>query len=151
MTGHRPCASLRYLLQRGLLTSHLHPPPPLPALCGQHAVGAGPFGVFEPSHSCAELLDAAPFCRHVKFLRLVLGKAAVPEPEIDIGPAFAAAADAALGTTLKPSFSPYAANGNDLLFLLGELLRRLSLCGKQCHCFCADARASPGLWMMRNL
>lgn len=39
-------------------------------------------------------------------------------PEIDIGPAFAAAADAALNTTLKPSFSPYASN---LLFLHGMI------------------------------
>ena len=78
----------------------------------------------EPSHDCSEILDAASFCRHVKFLRLALGKAAVPEPEIDIGPAFNAAAEAALGSIEGPSFSPYAANSDDLLFLLGALLRR---------------------------
>lgn len=45
---------------------------------------------------------------HVKFLRTVLGKDAVKCPQVDIGPAFAVAADAAANTTLKPPFSPYA-------------------------------------------
>ena len=38
---------------------------------------------------------------------------------IDIGPAFSAAANAALNTTLKPAFSPYA---DYLKFLHGALL-----------------------------
>ncbi len=58
-------------------------------------------------------------CRHVKFIRLVLGDAAAPMPAINVGSAFADAADAALKTTLKPSFSPYTFNGNDIFFLLG--------------------------------
>ena len=57
---------------------------------------------------------------HVKLLKAVLGADAVPMPLIDIGPAFTAAADAAvklaLGsncTTLTPAFDPY---GSDLFF-----------------------------------
>ena len=41
------------------------------------------------------------------FLRTALGKDAVPQPEINVGSAFKVAANAALGTTLKPSFMPY--------------------------------------------
>ena len=57
---------------------------------------------------------------HVKLLQAVLGADAVPQPLIDIGPAFRAAADAAaklaLGdafTTFEPPFNPYA---SDLFF-----------------------------------
>lgn len=57
--------------------------------------------------------------KHVKFLRTALGKAAVPIPVIDIGPAFAAAGNAALNTTLNPPFNPYA---NNLFFLLGAFI-----------------------------
>lgn len=60
--------------------------------------------------------------KHVKFLRLALGAAAVPQPKLNIGSAFGAAADAALKTTLKPSFSPYRKSGNDLLFLHGAFI-----------------------------
>jgi hypothetical protein len=56
---------------------------------------------------------------HVKFLRSRLGTAAVARPQLDIGPAFAAAADAAFDTTLKPAFDPYA---NDLFFLHGAFI-----------------------------
>ena len=48
-----------------------------------------------------------------------MGSAAVKCPEIDIGPAFSAAANAALGTTLEPAFSPYA---DYIKFLHGALL-----------------------------
>lgn len=54
---------------------------------------------------------------HVKFLRAALGSAAVKRPLIDIGPAFATAANAALNMTLNPPFSPY---GNDILFYHGK-------------------------------
>lgn len=57
--------------------------------------------------------------KHVKFLRLALGKSAAKIPSINIGTAFAGAADAALGTTLKPAFSPYK---NNLLFLHGAFI-----------------------------
>jgi Ferritin-like domain len=56
---------------------------------------------------------------HVKLLKAVLGTAAVPMPLIDIGPAFTAAAAAAVGAlganapALVPSFTPYT---NDLYF-----------------------------------
>ena len=45
--------------------------------------------------------------RSVIFLRTALGAAAVPQPAINVGSAFEVAADAALGTTLSPGFSPY--------------------------------------------
>lgn len=50
---------------------------------------------------------------HVRFLRKALGDNAVDQPQINIGAAFEAAANAALDTTLNPSFSAY---GNDILF-----------------------------------
>ncbi|KAI3430289.1 hypothetical protein D9Q98_004885 [Chlorella vulgaris] len=50
---------------------------------------------------------AADEIAHVRFLRKALGDAAVPQPLIDIGPAFVAAANAAAGTTLDKKFSPY--------------------------------------------
>lgn len=56
---------------------------------------------------------------HVDLLRAALGDAAVPCPLVDIGSAFAAAADAAFGTTLSPPFSPYS---NDVTFLLGAFI-----------------------------
>jgi Ferritin-like domain len=56
---------------------------------------------------------------HVAFLRKALGDAAVACPQVDIGPAFAAAADAALNTTLPLPFSPYY---NDQMFLLGAFI-----------------------------
>ena len=43
----------------------------------------------------------------VIFLRTALGSAAVAQPAINIGSAFEMAANAALGTTLKPGFMPY--------------------------------------------
>ena len=54
--------------------------------------------------------------QRITYLRAVLGSAAVTRPQINIGSAFTAAADMALGTTLSPAFSPYA---NDLSFLEG--------------------------------
>lgn len=56
---------------------------------------------------------------HVDFFRAALGDAAVPCPKIDIGPAFAAAANAAAGMELHPTFDPYA---NDVFFLHGSFV-----------------------------
>lgn len=56
---------------------------------------------------------------HVELLRAALGGAAVPCPLIDIGPAFAAAANAATGAMLDPAFDPYA---NDVFFLHGAFI-----------------------------
>lgn len=56
---------------------------------------------------------------HVKFLRAALGSKAVARPQLDIGPAFAAAANAAFATTLTPAFDPYA---NELFFLHGAFI-----------------------------
>jgi hypothetical protein len=54
----------------------------------------------------------------VAFLRSALGAAAIPCPQIDIGAAFSAVINAALGTKATSyKFSPY---DNDLDFLLGE-------------------------------
>lgn len=53
---------------------------------------------------------------HVRLIRSALGAAAVKRPLIDIGKAFATAADAALNMTLKPAFSPYT---NDIFFYHG--------------------------------
>ena len=56
--------------------------------------------------------------RHVELIRGALGKLAVQCPKMDIGPAFAAAANLAFGTTTDPAFSPY----RDVLnFLHGAL------------------------------
>jgi hypothetical protein len=60
--------------------------------------------------------------KHVKLLRLALGRSAVPIPKLNIGSAFADAADAALGQKLSPRFSPYATNKLDLLFLHGAFI-----------------------------
>ena len=55
----------------------------------------------------------------VAFLRTALGAAAVPCPQIDVGPGFAAIVKAALGSAnMDMMFSPY---DNDLDFLLGEM------------------------------
>lgn len=57
-------------------------------------------------------------CAQVAFLRSALGAAAVPCPKLDIGAAFTAIINAALGTKATSyKFSPY---NNDLDFLLGE-------------------------------
>ena len=56
---------------------------------------------------------------HVNFLRTALGSSSVWCPLVDIGPAFAASANAGTNTTLNPPFSPYA---NDLSFLHGAFL-----------------------------
>ena len=56
---------------------------------------------------------------HVQFLRTALGNYSVQCPQVDIGPAFAAAANAALGMNLMPPFSPYT---NDLFFLHGAFI-----------------------------
>ena len=62
---------------------------------------------------------AADELAHVIFLRTALGDAAVPMPEFDLGSAFAAAANAALGMELSPAFSPYS---SDLAFLFGAFV-----------------------------
>ena len=56
---------------------------------------------------------------HVNYLRTALGNSSVQCPLVNIGDAFSAAADAALGTTLSPAFSPYV---NDLYFLTGAFI-----------------------------
>lgn len=56
---------------------------------------------------------------HVDFLRSVLGNASAPQPEINIGSAFSAAANAAFGMTLPVNFSAY---GSDALFLLSAFI-----------------------------
>ncbi|MEW5318222.1 MAG: hypothetical protein WDW38_009461 [Sanguina aurantia] len=59
---------------------------------------------------------------HVAFLRTALmsfNVTPVAQPQIDIGVAFANAANAAFNTTLSPSFSPY---GSDVLFFLGSYI-----------------------------
>ncbi|KAG5191729.1 ferritin-like domain-containing protein [Tribonema minus] len=56
---------------------------------------------------------------HVELLRGVLGDAAVPCPLMDIGPAFAAAANAAVGMKLAPAYTPYF---NDPWFALGAFI-----------------------------
>ncbi len=56
---------------------------------------------------------------HVNFLRSALGNYSVQCPLVNIGDAFSAAADAALGTTLSPPFVPYT---NDLYFLTGAFI-----------------------------
>lgn len=62
---------------------------------------------------------AADELNHVIFLRAALGDAAVPMPDLDLGTAFANAADAALNMTLSPAFSPY---DSDLAFLFGAFI-----------------------------
>ena len=78
-----------------------------------------PHEVVSPSALCAQAtitefgsLDN----QRITYLRAVLGSTAVARPQINIGSAFAAAANMALGTTLSPAFSPY---GDDLSFLEG--------------------------------
>ncbi len=60
--------------------------------------------------------------RSVIFLRSALGTMAVKQPAINVGSAFAVAADAALGAHLKPAFSPYKVL--ILTFLLPLIERR---------------------------
>ena len=56
---------------------------------------------------------------HVKFLRTVLGDKAPACPQLDIGKAFADAADAALSMKLSPRWNPYS---YDQTFLLGSFI-----------------------------
>ena len=56
---------------------------------------------------------------HVSFLRSALGNSSVQCPLVNIGSAFSDAANAVLGTTLSPPFSPYV---NDLFFLHGAYI-----------------------------
>lgn len=56
---------------------------------------------------------------HVAFLRSALGTSAAPQPLIDIGTSFAAAANAAFGATLSVNFTGY---GSDKLFLLSAFI-----------------------------
>lgn len=56
---------------------------------------------------------------HVRFLRSALGNSSVQCPLVNIGSAFSDAANAVLGTTLNPAFSPYV---NDLFFLHGAYI-----------------------------
>jgi hypothetical protein len=57
---------------------------------------------------------------HVEFLRAALGSAAVPCPQINLGSAFAAAADAAVNGTLPVAkFNPY---GDEVVFYHGAFI-----------------------------
>ena len=56
---------------------------------------------------------------HVAYLRAALGNSSVQCPLVNIGSAFSDAANAVLGTTLSPPFSPYV---NDLYFLHGAFI-----------------------------
>jgi hypothetical protein len=86
--------------------------------------GNGPASVGGRNASLGDYLGiaseiAGEEIKHVELLRGALGKMAVPCPAMDIGSAFAAAADAAFNTTLDPAFDPYAGK---LKFLHGALL-----------------------------
>lgn len=86
--------------------------------------GNGPASVGGRNASLGDYLGiaseiAGEEIKHVELLRAALGKKAVPCPAIDIGPAFAAAADAAFNATLDPPFDPYASK---LKFLHAALL-----------------------------
>lgn len=86
--------------------------------------GGGPPSVGGRNASLGDYLGiaseiAGEEIKHVELLRAALGKRAVPCPAMDIGLAFAAAADAAFNTTLDPPFDPYASK---LKFLHGALL-----------------------------
>jgi Ferritin-like domain len=69
-------------------------------------------------HSYAKEL-AKNELNHVRFLQKVLGSKTVPCPALNIGTAFAAAADAAFGTKLSPPFDPFR---NDEWFALGAFI-----------------------------
>jgi hypothetical protein len=56
---------------------------------------------------------------HVALLRSALGDLAVPCPQMDLGAAFEAAANAATNMTLSPPYSPYF---SDSWFLLGSFI-----------------------------
>ena len=71
-----------------------------------------------PTQAYAEEL-ASNEIAHVTFLRQALGSQAVAMPQINIGSAFSDAANAAAGSTLSPSFSPYL---NSLFFLHGSYI-----------------------------
>jgi hypothetical protein len=91
----------------------------LPA--GMDGRTAAPFG---PAVAAYAQEIAQDELNHVLFLRKVLGANAVDRPVLDIGPAFAAAANAAakgagLATPLSPAFNPYL---NDLFFLHGAFI-----------------------------
>ncbi|MGY2893040.1 ferritin-like domain-containing protein [Deinococcus sp. UYEF24] len=82
---------------------------------------AAPFGAAVAAYAQEIAQDEL---NHVLFLRKVLGANAVDRPVLDIGPAFAAAANAAaknagLATPLSPDFNPYL---NDLFFLHGAFI-----------------------------
>jgi Ferritin-like domain len=62
---------------------------------------------------------------HVKFLQTALGNASVECPALDIGAAFSAAADAAVGLALNttdPLSPPYSPYFDDKWFLLGAFI-----------------------------
>ncbi|KAL6769917.1 hypothetical protein ACKKBG_A32870 [Auxenochlorella protothecoides x Auxenochlorella symbiontica] len=85
---------------------------------GPEVIGGEKANLTEKGQFFAEAL-AVDEINHVRLLRSVLGDAAVPIPAIDLGPAFAAAANAALNLTLDPPFTPYA---NDLFFYHGAFI-----------------------------
>eukprot|EP00953_Heterococcus_sp_UTEX-ZZ885_P040881 20892-Heterococcus_DN1.PRE.2 len=91
----------------------------LPVTCSGHAYSHG-------ARHCglqAEMLYAKELAKnelnHVRFLQKVLGPKTVPCPALNIGTAFAAAADAAFGTKLSPPFDPFR---NDEWFALGAFI-----------------------------
>ena len=91
-----------------------------------------------PCLLCLRMAPSQDEINHVRFLRKALGKYAVPQPLIDIGPAFAMAANAAFNTTLSPPFSPYA---SDIAFYLGAFIfEDVGVTAYhvrvKCHCIC---------------
>ncbi|CAN0228205.1 unnamed protein product, partial [Phaeothamnion confervicola] len=85
---------------------------------GPKSIGGGKAELPEDIQYYAEEI-ARNEIAHVALLRSALGADAVACPLMDVGPSFAAAADAAVGATLSPSFSPYR-NANS--FLLGAFI-----------------------------
>ncbi|KAL3162575.1 hypothetical protein ABBQ38_008626 [Trebouxia sp. C0009 RCD-2024] len=88
------------------------------------AGGPAPIGCQQANFTNDDVLNlvtnvAQDEMKHVAFLRNALGNYSVQCPLVDIGPAFAAAANAALGMDLSPPFSPYT---NDLFFLHGAFI-----------------------------
>jgi len=60
---------------------------------------------------------------HVRLLRAALGSYAVPQPLIDIGPAFVALGKAAFAAaTNKTDLPPFSAYDNDLTFYLAAFI-----------------------------
>lgn len=85
---------------------------------------------------------------HVALLRRTLGSDAVPIPQLNLGTAFSTAANAAVGETLNPAFSPYA---NDLFFLAGAFIFEVrARYWVSTHCMNAAVHRPTGLQIFRH-